>query len=538
MHKLNHILKTQQTLNCQSKTEKQPDQVNAKGFIFCLVRCCGGTEPVTNQPSLSTNKKSSYFHWTETDKKYIRLLKHNAHHKMLKYLIFSCLAIGFSHSFCLPDRMDECIKAFKKSEDINKHEKQEKERKSEETDIVGKKAEIDSEEGDDNEFFDDYDDDDNDDLLSSRRLSSRHGARCTPSSRPRYRGTCLYPGNCKNIPFSYSRTCGLGGLVCCQTSSSDFTSVSSTTKSPRTTKRPSKTTNRASSFSSSKFYSPIKFPSSTSSISSSSKRWTINSPDCGSSNIANHIYNGKLANGAFPFMVALVNNRGTSFCGGVLITRKHVLTAAHCFDDHNWRRGEIDVRIGQDNIKETENYGTEADIENVKIHERYEKKKLPRLTPVHDIAIITLDREVTNPNVATICIPKTLRDVSLYNTKAYVAGWGLTTNKRKYGVTETNLRYTKIQTFNSKECSSKYGRFMGKRDYSINDDMVCGGDNTADTCSGDSGGPLMYNTRWTQYKWEVYGIVSFGPRLCATTGLPGVYTRVDKYLSWIKRNLN
>jgi len=237
-------------------------------------------------------------------------------------------------------------------------------------------------------------------------------------------------------------------------------------------------------------------------------------------------------------MVALVNKRGISFCGGVLITMKHVLTAAHCFDDHNWRKGEVDVRIGQDNIKETEIYGTEADIQNVKIHERYEKNKAPRLTPINDIAIITLDREVTNRNVATICIPKTPRDVSQYRNKAYVAGWGLTTNKRKYGLTESKLRYTKIQTFNSRDCSSKYGKFMRRKDYSINDDMVCGGDNHADTCSGDSGGPLMYNTRWTQYKWEVYGIVSFGPRLCATTGLPGVYTRVDKYLNWIQRNLN
>ena len=33
--------------------------------------------------------------------------------------------------------------------------------------------------------------------------------------------------------------------------------------------------------------------------------------------------------------------------------------------------------------------------------------------------------------------------------------------------------------------------------------------------------------------WRQIGIVSFGPRLCGTEGVPGVYTKIQSYLDWI-----
>ena len=52
------------------------------------------------------------------------------------------------------------------------------------------------------------------------------------------------------------------------------------------------------------------------------------------------------------------------------------------------------------------------------------------------------------------------------------------------------------------------------------------------SCYGDSGGPLMSNFKGKTF---AIGIVSWGIK-CGDPNTPGVYTRVDPYLSWIKEN--
>ena len=57
-----------------------------------------------------------------------------------------------------------------------------------------------------------------------------------------------------------------------------------------------------------------------------------------------------------------------------------------------------------------------------------------------------------------------------------------------------------------------------------------------DSCSGDSGGPLIARNG-AEYPMFLRGIVSFGARKCGENGIPGVYINVASYLDWISTNM-
>ena len=56
--------------------------------------------------------------------------------------------------------------------------------------------------------------------------------------------------------------------------------------------------------------------------------------ECGTPTILNNILSGKIAkNGEFPYMT-LISDNGQNKCGGALINKRYILTAAHCVKDY------------------------------------------------------------------------------------------------------------------------------------------------------------------------------------------------------------
>jgi len=85
----------------------------------------------------------------------------------------------------------------------------------------------------------------------------------------------------------------------------------------------------------------------------------------------------------------------------------------------------------------------------------------------------------------------------------------------------------------AEECKEIYAERGGV----LTEKQICaGGVKGKDSCVGDSGSGLMRSLpdrQRTIDRWDLIGVVSFGPRLCGTEGVPGVYTRVNSYLDWI-----
>ncbi|XP_054265999.1 trypsin-1-like [Macrosteles quadrilineatus] len=223
----------------------------------------------------------------------------------------------------------------------------------------------------------------------------------------------------------------------------------------------------------------------------------------------------------FPWIV-LLSYRDKFYCGGTLITSKHVLTAAHC--TQQIRKEHVKVTVGEHNRSDNDT----AQIRRVV--KMTPHKQFSLATFNHDIAVLELDKPVTFSDnaIKPACLPLTDEE-DYIGRAATVAGWGRLAERKK---TSDSLQKVAVPIIPLEECRGK-----GYPRTKITDNMICAGypEGKKDACQGDSGGPL--HALDANNVTEVIGIVSWG-RGCARPNYPGVYTRVAKYMDWINERLD
>ncbi|XP_055594382.1 trypsin-1-like [Uranotaenia lowii] len=234
---------------------------------------------------------------------------------------------------------------------------------------------------------------------------------------------------------------------------------------------------------------------------------------CGVSPITSRIVGGVKADiKEFPWMVQLLY-RGTYYCGGTLISDRYILTAAHCV--LNFKAAQITVKL--------------YDVQHSKMVIRAVEKLhgnngFSLDTFNNDIALVKLHNAVNVvERFVTVCLPTPGK--SYANKEGTVTGWGKLAN----GSLSQVLQKVQVPIMTNAQC--KKSAYRASR---ITDNMMCAGfpDGGHDACQGDSGGPLQIGDTSLR---EVVGIVSWGEG-CAKPNYPGVYTRVNRYLQWIKNN--
>ena len=236
-----------------------------------------------------------------------------------------------------------------------------------------------------------------------------------------------------------------------------------------------------------------------------------------------------------PWQVEL-QKYGDFECGGAVVSRHAVVTAAHCLD-----KG-VPVKVYSVVV------GSLAIGRHKHIQEPNEQKlKVDKfvLHPDWDWDLVTYANDVALVFVSTlrglqwsswvrpICLatpgsaPAPATPSLLHNPEevGLLSGFG---NTEEDGEVASKLQVAKVPVVSQAECVEAYKKKGKEIDYTT---QFCAGSNLGgiDSCQGDSGGPVAASA---DDRFYLAGVVSFGEG-CGRHDFPGAYTRVEAYLPWL-----
>lgn len=239
------------------------------------------------------------------------------------------------------------------------------------------------------------------------------------------------------------------------------------------------------------------------------------------------IVGGKDAiHGQFPWTVSIKLNK-RHHCGGSLINRQWILTAAHCLARNN--PSSYTVKLGGHyRSQDKESTSIEVGAKLLISHEGFSFQHFG-----NDIALIKLERAIEySSHIRPVCLPSGAETDETVKT-GRVVGWGRLTQS---GVSAETLQQLDVPIVDLSVCQQWY-KSKGQT-IPIRPSQICAGHEQGgkDACQGDSGGPMVSIDSGSGQA-KVIGIVSAGIG-CALPKLPGLYTRVTTYLPWIQQHLS
>jgi len=266
----------------------------------------------------------------------------------------------------------------------------------------------------------------------------------------------------------------------------------------------------------------------------------------------------EVKDGSFPWQVAIATKKEGGFCGGTIICKKYVLTAAHCLQDPKCDteelfpgackynacapsrayRKKLRVHVGKHHYDINEDkIAAVHKVKRLHLHPVYTSihKQCPGRRSLWDYAVVRLKKSIKfdvppfkNPPAAVYLPGPRDDEFQVGNGRLVVSGWGRRSMKPLEDepcigdvLNAVNLYPLKNSFHLCREppqslCASKR-------------------DNSASSCYGDSGGPLVYLDRVTN-KVKLVGVVARAGqknpyKTCGGPDAVAVFERVTAILS-------
>ena len=214
-----------------------------------------------------------------------------------------------------------------------------------------------------------------------------------------------------------------------------------------------------------------------------------------------------------------------------MVTPYAAITASHCLTEH-----AVINKVHQYQAWVGRTVSAKDKVDNEKkfiVLDYFKHPQYNENTLQNDIAVLSLETENKQPLAWTrwvrpVCLPKPYpRQKQLYKVgrEATVSGFGLLSERDTS--MSSSLQHVKLDIVELEDCMTAYKGTTAK----VDEQNFCAARAGKDACTGDSGGPMV--RQGVDRRFYLVGVVSFG-KGCARKGSPGVYARVDKFITWIR----